>query len=132
MRKETSQNTVMDERGRVAKRQRVAGIRGARGCYRQPLKAVVEASCSREPMHHRLDEVAEEVVPAHPGKVRAVAEARVKTDKIRLGDFGPPAAGGAGALDLCLGGADGPRSADQTGRQVAALGLCGGADAGDL
>ena len=45
--KETSQITVMDERGRVVKRQRVAsspaGIRAALGRYRQPLKAVLEA-----------------------------------------------------------------------------------------
>jgi transposase len=84
--RETSQITVMDEAGRVVKRERVSssleGIRAALGRYRQPLKAVLEASYSWGPMYDWLDEVAEEVVLAHPGKVRAIAEARIKTDKI--------------------------------------------------
>jgi transposase len=33
-------------------------------------------------MYDWLDEIADEVVLAHPGKVRAIADARIKTDKI--------------------------------------------------
>jgi transposase len=84
--KETSQITVMDESGRVLKRTRVAtsraGLQGVLRNYRRPLKAVVEASYSWGPVYDWLAEVAQEVVLAHPGKVRAIAEARVKTDKI--------------------------------------------------
>lgn len=81
-----SQITVMDEQGKVLKRQRVPssrdGIHDALGRYRQPMKAVVEASYNWGPLYDWLDEVAEEVVLAHPTKVRAIAEARIKTDAI--------------------------------------------------
>jgi len=84
--KEMSQITVMDKTGKVLKRQRVTsspeGVREALGRYRQPMKAVLEAGYSWGPMYDWLDEVAEEVVLAHPLKVRAIAEARIKTDKI--------------------------------------------------
>jgi transposase len=84
--KRESQVTVMDEEGRVVKRTRVPstreGIHEALGRYRQPLKAVLEASYCWGPIHDWLDEVAEEVVLAHPTKVRAIAEARIKTDEI--------------------------------------------------
>jgi transposase len=46
------------------------------------MKAVVEASYSWGPMYDWLDEVADDVILAHPAKVRAIAEARIKTDKI--------------------------------------------------
>lgn len=84
--KETCQVTVMDEGGEVLKRTRVAtsraGMQKALGRYRRPLKSVVEASYSWGPVYDWLEEVSEEVVLAHPGKVRAIAEARIKTDKI--------------------------------------------------
>lgn len=84
--KAESQITVMDETGKILKRQRVVssrtGIHAALGCYQQPLKAVVEASYNWGPIYDWLDEVAEEVVLAHPTKVRAIAEARIKTDTI--------------------------------------------------
>lgn len=82
----TSHITVMDEKGKVVKRANVAStrecVRKALGAYRQPMKAVVEASYSWGAMYDWLDEVADEVVLAHPLKVRAIAEARIKTDKI--------------------------------------------------
>lgn len=78
--------TVMDEKGKIVKRAEVASSREsisrALGRYREPLKATVEASRCWGPMYDWLDEVAEEVVLAHPLKVRAIAEARIKTDKI--------------------------------------------------
>jgi transposase len=46
------------------------------------MKAVLEASYCWGPMFDWLDELADEVVLAHPSKVRAIAEARIKTDKI--------------------------------------------------
>lgn len=81
-----SQVTVMDEMGQVVKRQRVpssrAGLQTALGRYRQPMKAVLEASYHWGPVYDWLDEIADEVVLAHPTKVRAIAEARIKTDAI--------------------------------------------------
>lgn len=84
--KATSHITVMDDTGKVLRRKRVsssfAGICEALGGYREPMKAVLEASCSWGPMYDWLDEVVDEVVLAHPKKVRAIADARIKTDKI--------------------------------------------------
>jgi len=82
----SSHITIMDERGKVVKRAEVAssrrGIKRALGGYREPMKAVVEASYSWGTMYDWLSEVAEQVLLAHPSKVRVIAEARVKTDKI--------------------------------------------------
>lgn len=84
--KKTSWITVMDDKGKILKRQQVATsrqeVRRSLGRYRQPLKAVLEASYSWGPIYDWLDEVADEVILAHPGKIRAIAEARIKTDKI--------------------------------------------------
>lgn len=78
--------TVVDETGRVLKRSRVAstpsGLWAALGRYRRPMKAVLEASYGWGPMYDWLEELADEVVLAHPVKVRAIADARIKTDKI--------------------------------------------------
>jgi len=83
---ERSHITVMDEKGKIVKRANVASnrecVRKALGAYRQPMKAVVEASYCWGGMYDWLDEVADKVVLAHPLKVRAIAEARIKTDKI--------------------------------------------------
>jgi transposase len=76
----------MDEAGKVIKRKRVAstraGVRSALSRYRQPMKAVLEASYSWGPMYDWLDEITDDVVLAHPTKVRAIADARIKTDAI--------------------------------------------------
>lgn len=78
--------TVMDATGRVLKRSQVRstpeGLRAALGRYKQPMKAVLEASYSWGPMYDWLEELTGEVVLAHPLKVRAIADARIKTDKI--------------------------------------------------
>ncbi len=67
-----SQITVMDEAGVVIKRTQVAssraGIHGALGQYRRPVKSVVEASYNWGPLYDWLEEVSEEVVLAHPAK----------------------------------------------------------------
>jgi len=84
--KATSHITVMDEAGRVLKRKQVpsslAGLRQALGRYQEPMKAVLEASYSWGPMYDWLDEIADEVVLAHPAQVKAIAAARIKTDRI--------------------------------------------------
>ncbi|KXB00043.1 hypothetical protein AKJ47_02875 [candidate division MSBL1 archaeon SCGC-AAA261G05] len=49
------------------------------------VEAVIEASYSWRPTYERLDEIGIDVKLAHPYKVRAIAEARIKTDKIDAG-----------------------------------------------
>ena len=84
--KAMSQITVMSEAGKIMKRQRIPtsreGVHKALGQYQEPLHAVLEASYCWGPMYDWLKEVAESVVLAHPMKVRAIAEARIKTDTI--------------------------------------------------
>jgi len=81
-----SRVAVMDGNGGLLKNVEVsstrAGFTEALGRYRRPMKAVVEASYDWEPVYDWLDELAEEVVLAHPLKVRPIADARIKTDKI--------------------------------------------------
>ncbi len=76
----------MDATGKILKRTRVpssaAGLRAALDEYQEPMKAVLEASYSWGPVYDWLDEIVDDVVLAHPQKVRAIAEARIKTDAI--------------------------------------------------
>lgn len=84
--KKESQLTVVDGRGRIVGQERVATRReaviGALRRYEGPKEAVVEACSLWGPMHDWLEEVAEKVVVAHPGRVRVIGDARIKTDKI--------------------------------------------------
>lgn len=84
--KKTSHVTVMDGTGKVLRRKRVhsspSGLQEVLGSYQKPMRAVLEASYTWGPMYDWLAELADEVVLAHPRKVRAIAEARIKTDKI--------------------------------------------------
>lgn len=84
--KATSQLTVMDTAGRILERAKISStpdaFRQALAGYEEPLTAVLEASYCWGPIYDWLDELTEEVVLAHPSKVRAIAEARIKTDKI--------------------------------------------------
>lgn len=81
-----SQITVMDERGKVLQRKRVPstrqGVHEVLQQFNEPMKAVLEASYNWGPLYDWLAEMADEVVLAHPTKVRAIAEARIKTDAI--------------------------------------------------
>ncbi len=76
----------MDETGKIMRRQQIpsssAGVHEALGDYKEPVKAVLEASYTWGPMYDWLAELADEVVLAHPARVRAIAAARIKTDKI--------------------------------------------------
>lgn len=82
----TSHITVMDETGRILRRKQVPsspiGLRQVLGHYKEPMKAVLEASYTWGPMYDWLDELVDEVILAHPAKVKAIADARIKTDKI--------------------------------------------------
>ena len=76
----------MDAAGTILKRQRIPssseGFGAALSEYREPMKAVLEASYNWGPIYDWLDELVDDVVLAHPQKVRAIAEARIKTDAI--------------------------------------------------
>lgn len=84
--KRYTQITVMDREGYVVDRARIRSekeeiegyFRGIEG----PRIAVMEASRSWGKMYDILEEELEEVILAHPQKVKAIASARVKTDKM--------------------------------------------------
>jgi len=84
--KATAHITVLDESGTVPRRRQItssnAAVHEALDDLEQPMKAVVEASYLWGPMYDWLAEIADEVVLAHPTKVRAIASARIKTDAI--------------------------------------------------
>ena len=86
--KNTSQITVMDASGQILKRQRVLSraedFRQSLAEFSGPMKAVLEASYCWGPMYDWLDEIADEVVLAHPSKVRAIAEARSRVARITV------------------------------------------------
>ena len=68
----------MDERGKVVKEALAAFLDGAA----QGASAVLEAGRNWPVMYHWLEELVEEVTLAHPAKVRVIAEAKVKADRI--------------------------------------------------
>jgi transposase len=76
----------MNEAGVILRRKRVdstsKGFKEALAGYDEPFKAVLEASYSWGPMYDWLDEMSEEVLLAHPLKVKAIASARIKNDRI--------------------------------------------------
>jgi len=79
--------TVMDQDGHVLKQGRVPNTPQAVAAFLDgydgpDCAAVLEATRTWETMHEWLDERCGRVVLAHPLKLRAIAEASVKTDKI--------------------------------------------------
>jgi transposase len=78
--------TVLDAHGRVLKAGRVPNtadaVRAFVGPYREGGLAVVEATRNWTVMYDRLETELEAVHLAHPLKARAIAEARIKTDRI--------------------------------------------------
>jgi transposase len=78
--------TVMDETGKILRRTQVSsspkGLHEALGGYDEPIKAVIEATYNWGPVYDWLTELVDEVILAHPTKVRAIADARIKTDTI--------------------------------------------------
>src|SRR5919107_37958 len=85
-----SQMTVMDEAGTILERRRAKSTREGvlealqhhRADGSEPMKAVLEAGYGWGPLYDWIGEVADEVFLAHPLKVRAIADAKIKTDKI--------------------------------------------------
>lgn len=85
--KSASRLTAVDEVGEILDRRRVASTRTAftdalEGYGEEPIKAVLEAGYSWGPIYDWLGEMTDEVVLAHPTKVRAIAEAKIKNDKL--------------------------------------------------
>lgn len=80
--------TAMDEKGKIYKQGRVANqLEAVKEFINQASAngnsaAVLEATRNWTVMHDWLEELVEEVHLAHPLKVKAIAEARIKTDKI--------------------------------------------------
>jgi transposase len=85
--KHFSYATIMDDRGRILKEDRLPNERGAveafLGEYAGPdCAAVLEATRNWTVMHDWLEALCGSVTLAHAKKVRAIAEAKVKTDKV--------------------------------------------------
>ena len=82
----TSHLTICDETGAVLRRKNIRSskedIRQLLDAYDESKKVVLEAGYNWGRMYDWLEDVADEVILAHPQKVRAIAEARIKTDKI--------------------------------------------------
>lgn len=82
-----SQISVMQKDGKIIERQKVNNTRKS---FEQVLesysdhetKAVIESSWNWGLLYDMLSDYVDEVKVAHPLKVRAIAEARIKTDKI--------------------------------------------------
>jgi len=85
--KKFSYGAIMDERGKVVKEGRIANtVEGVKefvdGYYNKGVRGVMEATRNWTLMYDWLEESIEEVKLAHPLKVKAIAEAKIKTDKI--------------------------------------------------
>lgn len=76
---------VKDEQGRVKQRGLVSNDKEELGEFLRPYrsgKAALEATRNWGLIYDWLEEMLDEVVLAHPLKTRAIAEAKIKTDKI--------------------------------------------------
>mgnify|MGYP000308017956 CR=1 FL=1 len=84
--KKSSYVTVMDERGKVVKEAQIANTQEALAAFldgrAKGASAVLEAGRNWPVMYDWLEELVDEVTLAHPAKVRVIAEAKVKTDRI--------------------------------------------------
>lgn len=85
--KKFSYLSVMDQKGIVVKEGKVVNTREAINRflgkeYTRNTSAVLEAGRNWTVMYDWLEEELDEVMLAHPRKVKAIAEAKIKTDKI--------------------------------------------------
>jgi transposase len=82
--KKYSVYTGVNEQGMVINQGRLANDREAfkKVIGDTPAKAVIEATGNWYYLHDLLEDLVDEVVVAHPLKTKAIASARVKTDKI--------------------------------------------------
>ena len=80
--------TIVDEEGEVTRRDRVSTDRQAITSYLdnlngdKPERAVMEACYNWSYLYDQLENEFEEVLLAHPLKTKAIAEARIKNDKL--------------------------------------------------
>jgi transposase len=83
--KQSSHLTLLDQDGQIIKsgavRNRRLDIEEFIQDVRQELKAVIEAGRSSYTMVETLEELGVEVKIAHPTQVKAIASAKIKTDK---------------------------------------------------
>ncbi|MBB4275154.1 IS110 family transposase [Rhizobium mongolense] len=84
--KSYSHLVVQDSNGKTLRSGRVKNDRQSLGGflerYRENSHAVVEATRNWMVMYDWLDDICDDVVLAHPLKVKAIADAKIKTDKI--------------------------------------------------
>ena len=83
--KRVCHGTVMDEEGRVLKRERFNNDPGSLKSFMKDIgeaKVVMESGYCWQPIYDRLEEAGYDVRLAHPLKVKAIAEAKIKTDEI--------------------------------------------------
>jgi transposase len=84
--KSYSHLVVQDNSGRTLRSGRVKNDRQSLGGFLERYKdnshAVVEATRNWMVMYDWLDDICDDVVLAHPLKVKAIADAKIKTDKI--------------------------------------------------
>ncbi|MFQ5871019.1 MAG: IS110 family transposase, partial [Candidatus Geothermarchaeales archaeon] len=83
--KDFCQAAVLEEDGTLIKEARITTSREALEAFFWPLgrvKAAMEAVGFYEWIYDHLEKMGLEVILAHPYKVRAIAEAKVKTDKV--------------------------------------------------
>ena len=86
--KRTSYLFVMDENGERLREGRISNTRGSLHSFLNSIgsngktEAVLEAGRNWTVMHDWLESEVDEVKLAHPTKVKAIAEAKIKTDKI--------------------------------------------------
>jgi len=84
--KRSSYVTMVDERGKVVKEAQIANSQPALAAFldgtAEEMAAVVEAGRNWPVMYDWLEQLVDEVTLAHPAKVRVIAEAKVKTDRI--------------------------------------------------
>lgn len=77
---------AMDQQGTVCQQQRLPhspeALRQFVGALNGPCQVVIEASGNWMPVYDWLEPFVQEVVLAHPLRVRAIASARIKTDRI--------------------------------------------------
>ena len=77
--------TVMDEKGKIVKQAKFTNNQKALDEFMEDLDealVAMEAGYCWQPLYDRLEETGYDVRLAHPLKVKAIAQAKVKTDKI--------------------------------------------------
>lgn len=84
--KQSSYVTVVDEQGEVVKQGSVSNSRAALAAFLgeglEQVAAVVEAGRNWPVRYEWLEELVAEVTLAHPAKVRVMAEAKIKSDRL--------------------------------------------------